>query len=186
MTRRLGVAGLSLLVEGIIGAKCVGAAKGGSVANVQVLPVSSVANFQLSEGCRGAGRSGRFPRCGALVCAGEFARAFLWGVGGAFYSRQDSGSPYFGAGRPIKQMWPPRPCTAASSKGEGALATSRGEIGGRLGEAPLPGGRDGRDAREVRGVAGGGLARRSSFAFVLCLLSSSLCLLSFVFCPERG
>ena len=36
-------------------------------------------------GCRGAGRSGKSaasPRCGALVCAGEFARAFLWGVGG--------------------------------------------------------------------------------------------------------
>ena len=69
----------------------------GNVANVQVLPVSSVANFQLSEGCRGAGRSGKSaasPRCGALVCAGEFARAFLWGVGGAFYRRQDGGSPY--------------------------------------------------------------------------------------------
>ena len=38
-------------------------------------------------------------------------------------------------------MWPPRPCTAASSKGEGTLATSRGEIGGRLGEATLPYGR---------------------------------------------
>ncbi len=35
----------------------------GNVANVQVLPASSVASFQLSEGCRGAraGRSGRFP-----------------------------------------------------------------------------------------------------------------------------
>ena len=45
----------------------------------------------------GAGRSGKSaasPMCGALVCAGEFARAFLWGVGGAFYRRQDGGSPY--------------------------------------------------------------------------------------------
>ena len=56
--------------------------------------------------------------------------------------RQDGGSPYFRAGPPIKQMWPPRPCTATSSKGEGALATTRGEIGGRLGEATLPCGRD--------------------------------------------
>ncbi len=52
----------------------------GSVANVQVLPFSNVANFQLSEGCWGAGRAeaAASPRCGALACAGEFARAFLW------------------------------------------------------------------------------------------------------------
>ncbi len=66
---------------------------GGNVANVQVLPVSNVANFQLwAVGARAEAAAS--PRCGALVCA--------------------------------------------------------------------------------------------SLAFVLCLLSSSLCPLSFVFCPERG
>ena len=84
-----------------------------------------------------------------------------------FYSRQDGGSPYFGAGCPVKQMWPPRPCTASSSKGEGALATSRGEIGGRLGEATLPCGRDGarpsRCGRNKLRPAGGLILRSARF-----------------------
>ena len=69
---------------------------------MRVLPFPNVANFQLwAVGARGGGKSAASPRCGALVCAGEFARAFLWGVGGAFYSRQDGGSPYGRNGRGV-------------------------------------------------------------------------------------
>ena len=113
---------------------------------MQVLPVSSVANFQLwAVGARGWSEAARvpLPRGAARRCARASSPALFCGVWEAFYRRQDGGSPYFGAGCPVKQMWPPRPCTASSSKGEGALATSRGEIGGRLGEATLPCGRDG-------------------------------------------
>ena len=114
---------------------------------MQVLPVSNVANFQLwAVRARGRGQKRqecRFPEVWRVGMRGRVRPRFFVGVGGAFYSRQDGGSPYFGAGCPVKQMWPPRPCTASSSKGEGALATSRGEIGGRLGEATLPCGRDG-------------------------------------------
>jgi len=75
---------------------------------VQVLPVSNVANFQLwAVGARAEAAAS--PRCGALVCAGEFARAFLWGVGGAFYSRQDGGSPCFWVGAPSNR------CSKAAS-----------------------------------------------------------------------
>ena len=111
---------------------------------MQVLPVSSVANFQLwAVGARGRAEAARvpLPRGAARRCARASSPALFCGVWEAFYRRQDGGSPYFGAGCPVKQMWPPRPCTASSSKGEGALATSRGEIGGRLGEATLPYGR---------------------------------------------
>ncbi len=123
-------------------------------------------------GCRGARGRARaeaarvpLPRGAARWCARASSPALFCGVGGLRHdmpqnrtrarrcngraARWPSKLPRWrlpillgGAPRQTDVARPPRPCTAASSKGEGALATSRGEIGGRLGEAPLPGGRD--------------------------------------------
>ena len=56
----------------------------------------------------GAGRSGKSaasPRCGALVCAGEFARAFFCGSGRAWEGRRTLAA----LGEPIRQAKVLRP-----------------------------------------------------------------------------
>ena len=56
---------------------------GGNVANVQVLPVSSVANFQLSEGCRGArgGQKRPLPEVRRVGVRGRVRPRFFVGCG---------------------------------------------------------------------------------------------------------
>ena len=114
---------------------------------------ASVASFQCCQfpivGCRGARRraeAARVPllRGAARWCARAGSPALFCGCGRLSTAAKMAAPHAFGwAPHQTDVTRPPRPCTAASSKGEGALATSRGEIGGRLGEATLPCGRDG-------------------------------------------
>ena len=79
----------------------------GNVANVQVLPVSNVANFQLSEGCRGAraGRSGRFPEVRRVGVRGRGRPRFFVGCGRTWDGRRTLAA----LGEPIRQAKVLRP-----------------------------------------------------------------------------
>ena len=110
---------------------------GGSVANVQVLPVSNVASFQLwAVGARGRAEAARvpLPRGAARWCARVRSPALFCGV-------------WEGCGMICRRT-----------------GRARGDATGGTPARP-------------EGLPVG--ARRSPLSFVFCLLS-------FVFCPERG